>query len=146
MVDSSSVSILTFPLIDVLKGVVIGPTVNEITAALAGGTVGVMGTMIALETGRQRVKERKQCPYCRGTGKLPCGNCYTLGAVPAGGIVGAQVDCELCTARGFLKCNHCEGEGRLIPIEYERAIRAQYEDYVYDTSADDYYQDGPPYV
>lgn len=45
-----------------------------------------------------------------------------------------------------LSTAQCEGEGRLIPIEYERAIRAQYEDYVYDSRTDDYYQDGPPYV
>lgn len=53
------------PIMEVFKGVVIGPTVNEFTAAMAGGTVGVMGTLIALEAGRQKAKERKQCPYCR---------------------------------------------------------------------------------
>lgn len=31
------------------------PTVNEIAAAVAGGTVGVMGTLIALEVNRQKV-------------------------------------------------------------------------------------------
>lgn len=63
VVDSfSSVGI---PMLDIFKGVVIGPTINEIAAALAGGTVGVMGTIIVLEAGRQKAKERKQCPYCR---------------------------------------------------------------------------------
>lgn len=95
-----------YALLDALKGVVIGPTVNEIVAALAGGTVGVMGTIIALEVGRQRAKERKQCPYCRGTGKLPCGECYTLGSVPSSKAVGAQEGCVLCQERGFLMCNH----------------------------------------
>jgi len=54
-----------FPILEAFKGVFIGPTINEIAAAVAGGTVGVMGTILALETGRQRAVERKQCPYCR---------------------------------------------------------------------------------
>lgn len=133
--------------LDMLKGVVIGPTVNEIAAAVAGGTVGVMGTLIALEIGRERARERKQCPYCRGSGKLPCGHCYTLGAIPSPtALPTAQVSCDACSATGYVQCNHCEGEGRLLPIEYERALRAQYEDYVFTSATDDYYQDGPPYM
>lgn len=58
-----------FPILEAFKGVFIGPTINEIAAAVAGGTVGVMGTILALETGRQRAVERKQCPYCR---MYPC--------------------------------------------------------------------------
>jgi hypothetical protein len=131
--------------LDALKGVVIGPTVNEFVAAVAGGTVGVMGTLIALEIGRQRARERKQCPYCRGSGKLPCGSCFSIGAVPSSTAQPtAQLPCDLCVGTGYVRCNHCEGEGRLLPIEYERALRAQYEDYVYTT--DDHYQDGPPYA
>lgn len=132
--------------VEALKGVVIGPTVNEFAAAVAGGTVGVMGTLMALEVGRQRARQRKQCPYCKGSGKLPCGICYTVGALPSrSSLQTAQEACDLCKESGFVVCNHCEGEGRLIPIEYERALRAQYEDYVY--MADDYYnQDGPPYL
>lgn len=173
-----------YAFLDSLKGVVIGPTINEIAAAFAGGTVGVMGTIITLEVRRQRVKERKQCPYCRGTGKLPCATCYTLGAVPCANTITAQQGCTTCQERGYLRCNHvrlfhscagtsshseikltdtrivkfrlrnraialrslqCQGDGRLIPFLYERAIRAQYEDYIY-TTVDDYYENGPPYI
>lgn len=95
-----------YAFLDSLKGVVIGPTINEITAAIAGGTVGVMGTIITLEVRRQRVKERKQCPYCRGTGKLPCANCYTVGALPSGSALTAQESCTSCHSHGFLQCNH----------------------------------------
>lgn len=42
-------------------------------------------------------------------------------------------------------CLQCDGDGRLIPFVYERAVRSQYEDYVF-TAIDDYYQDGPPYI
>lgn len=133
-------------LLEVFKGVVIGPTVNEIAAAVAGGTVGVMGTLIALEVGRARARLRKQCPYCCGSGRLPCGQCCTIGYMPSRTTLpAAQERCELCHAQGYVMCNHCEGEGRLLPVSYERALRAQYEDYVYTTS--DYYgQDGPPYL
>ncbi|CAN8062272.1 unnamed protein product [Agarophyton chilense] len=143
-IDPSTVG-TGYAFLDSLKGVVIGPTVNEITAAFAGGTVGVMGTIITLEVRRHKVKERKQCPYCRGSGKLPCATCYTVGSLPSAAAVASQKSCSTCNEKGFLLCNHCDGDGRLIPWAYERAIRAQYEDYVY-TAIDDYFQDGPPYI
>lgn len=68
LVDGAAVdhvAAVGFPILEAFKGVFIGPTVNEVAAAVAGGTVGVMGTIIVLETGRQRALERKQCPYCR---------------------------------------------------------------------------------
>lgn len=88
------------------KGVVIGPSVNEVMSAICGGTVGVMGTIIALEVRRQRVKERKQCPYCRGTGKLPCATCYSLGTVPSVCASSGQEPCSPCSSSGYLQCNH----------------------------------------
>ena len=126
----------------------VGPSITEFAAALAGGTVGVMGTLICLEVVMKRARERKQCPYCRGTGRLPCGVCCTIGGVPFRGAKGGEKDCEECGKVGFLMCNHCEGSGRLIPIEYERALRAQYEDYIYTSFDDDYFgvSDGPPYL
>lgn len=140
-----------FPILEAFKGVFIGPTVNELASAVAGGTVGVMGTILALEVGRQRAIERKQCPYCHGTGKLACGKCYGLGEVPTASAAGGKVACTACPeASGYMVCNHCGGDGRLIPVEYERAIRAQYEDYVFSdgrSTLDDYYPDeGPPYL
>lgn len=134
-----------YAFLDSLKGVVIGPTINEIAAAIAGGTVGVMGTIITLEVRRQNVKERKQCPYCHGLGKLPCATCYSVGSLPSISAVASQEPCPQCQHRGHLQCNHCDGDGRLIPFVYERAVRMQYEDYVY-TPVDDYYQDEPPYL
>lgn len=92
--------------VETLKGVHIGPSVNEVMAAFCGGTVGVMSTIIALEVRRQRVKERKQCPYCHGTGKLPCGSCYTLGSTPSPYVASAQESCPKCEASGYLICNH----------------------------------------
>jgi len=94
-----------------------------------------------------QAKERKQCPYCRGSGKLPCGNCCTLGSVPSRVAPSAQADCSVCATSGYVECNHCEGTGRLVPIEYERALRAQYESYEYTAEEVDYYSNaGPPYL
>lgn len=95
-----------YAFLDSFKGVVIGPTVNEVMSAICGGTVGVMGTIIALEVRRQRVKERKQCPYCRGTGKLPCAVCYSVGTLPSASAVMAQEPCDVCSHSGYLRCNH----------------------------------------
>lgn len=133
--------------VEAFKGVIIGPTINEMAAAVAGGTVGVMGTLMALEVGRARARLRKQCPYCSGSGRLPCGQCFTLGSLPSrSNLPTAQETCELCTGVGSVQCMHCEGEGRLLPIEYERALRARYESYDYTAWANDYYEDDPPYM
>eukprot|EP00184_Porphyridium_aerugineum_P008460 CAMPEP_0184692434 /NCGR_PEP_ID=MMETSP0313-20130426/920_1 /TAXON_ID=2792 /ORGANISM="Porphyridium aerugineum, Strain SAG 1380-2" /LENGTH=198 /DNA_ID=CAMNT_0027150267 /DNA_START=63 /DNA_END=659 /DNA_ORIENTATION=+ len=117
------------------------PTLNEISSAFAGGTVGAMGTLIALELSKQREIEKQQCPYCRGTGKLPCGQCYGLGATPEP-ILG-EVECECCHSHGAVECNHCEGSGRLLPIRYERALRQSHEEYYFGSIDDNYYKDKP---
>jgi hypothetical protein len=134
-------------LLDAFKGVVIGPTVNEMAAAVAGGTVGVMGTLIALEVGRARARVRKQCPYCSGSGRLACGQCCTIGALPSrSDLPSAQRPCDVCNSAGYVQCMHCEGEGRLLPVEYERALRARYETYDYSVWANEFYPDDPPYL
>lgn len=59
----------------------------------------------------------------------------------------AQDDCAVCHTSGYVECNHCEGTGRLVPIEYERALRAQYESYEFTSEEVDYYSNaGPPYL
>lgn len=95
-----------YALLNSFKGVAIGPTINEVVSAICGGTVGVMGTIIALEVRRQRVKERKQCPYCRGTGKLPCATCYSIGTIPSITACSGQESCTMCSSSGYLQCNH----------------------------------------
>lgn len=102
--------------------------VHEVAAALAGGTVGVLGTLITLESVRKRVSERKNCPYCAGRGRLVCGECCALGSVPERLSASGCRWCDTCAGKGYVQCNHCEGSGRLLPIEYERAMFQQYED------------------
>lgn len=110
--------------IDVLGSPQVYPTIMQIGSAFAGGTVGVMGTLIALEWAKIDTLERQQCSYCRGTGKLICGSCCGLRVMPDAQT--GQKDCENCEGQGGVECMHCEGSGRLLPIRYERALRAQY--------------------
>mmetsp|Transcript_1159 Transcript_1159/g.2166 ORF Transcript_1159/g.2166 Transcript_1159/m.2166 type:complete len:206 (+) Transcript_1159:51-668(+) len=130
-------------LIEVIGGPMILPTLNDLGAAIAGGTVGCMITLITLEWSKQRSVERKQCEYCRGTGRLPCGSCYGLSVHPD--EVLGETDCVNCSARGFCECNHCDGSGRLLPIRYERALRQQYEEYYFGAFDDDYYNSDRTY-
>ncbi|KAK4534753.1 hypothetical protein CDCA_CDCA02G0778 [Cyanidium caldarium] len=103
-------------------------TLQEVASAFAGGCVGVMGTLIALELLKTRIRERKQCPYCAGRGRLVCGQCYALGHRPAGdGHHGAN-PCNQCDSSGYVTCNHCEGSGSLLPFEAEQALLKSYED------------------
>ena len=87
-----------------------------------------MGTLIALELLQTRIRERKQCPYCAGRGRLVCGHCYALGHLPAGDGQHAAKPCNPCDGSGYVTCNHCEGSGRLLPFEAEQALLKSYED------------------
>eukprot|EP00871_Galdieria_phlegrea_P001301 jgi/Galph1/2171/GphlegSOOS_G835.1 len=100
----------------------IPPTINEVASAFAGGTVGVMGTLLVLEVVRQRVEEMRRCPYCRGLRKLPCGQCCGTGFLPDSNRVSSKLNCENCEAKGLVICCHCDGSGRYLPVEYERAL------------------------
>lgn len=110
--------------VDILGSPQVYPTIMQIGSAFAGGTVGVMGTLIALEWAKIDTLERQQCSYCRGTGKLICGSCCGLRVMPDAQT--GQRDCDNCSGQGGVECMHCEGSGRLLPIRYERALRAQY--------------------
>jgi len=126
------------------------PMVQELLAAFAGGTVGVMLTLVALESWRQRAAEQQLCPYCRGSGRLQCGVCFGIGAVPDETLAFGEVKCESCKGSGAPQCNHCEGSGRLLPIRYDRALRRRQDDFYFGSYDEDGYRvdrsnDLPPY-
>mmetsp|Transcript_8383 Transcript_8383/g.18006 ORF Transcript_8383/g.18006 Transcript_8383/m.18006 type:complete len:209 (+) Transcript_8383:47-673(+) len=126
-------------------------TASNLAAAFAGGTVGVMGSLIAWELRHLRDRESKYCPYCLGTGQLRCGGCFGQGfRLRSGGsavmtsangesvvdsdLKGAvtngdamSYDCDVCDARKFVVCCHCGGDGRLIPESIQHAATGDLE-------------------
>mmetsp|Transcript_5359 Transcript_5359/g.13749 ORF Transcript_5359/g.13749 Transcript_5359/m.13749 type:complete len:131 (-) Transcript_5359:88-480(-) len=73
-------------------------TSEEVSCAMAGGTVGVLGSVLAIEAKKLKIQKSKECPYCEGVGSLP-----------AGDGSGARVVCE-----------NCKGRGRFIPTFLDR--------------------------
>ncbi|BAM83426.1 hypothetical protein, conserved [Cyanidioschyzon merolae strain 10D] len=101
--------------------------IQELASAFAGGSIGVLGTLLTLELAQTRARERMQCPYCSGRGKLVCGQCLALGTLPNRKSPDGTVPCRLCGRSGYVPCNHCEGTGRLFQEEVERAALQTYE-------------------
>ncbi|KAG8458811.1 hypothetical protein KFE25_005238 [Diacronema lutheri] len=82
--------------------------VDDVVAGLTGGFVGVAGTVISLELGKQAVKEQLRCNYCAGEGRLKCGQCYGKG-------------CAACGGTGHVTCVSCGGSGRAVSTDMEKA-------------------------
>ena len=84
--------------------------------AFVGGTVGVMGVMIAVELKKIKgTSSDEQCPYCMGNGEMLCGSC--CGSLRAPGSSAKQpVTCSCCGGRGLVMCINCKGDGRITPI------------------------------
>ncbi|KAG5182717.1 hypothetical protein JKP88DRAFT_263095 [Tribonema minus] len=102
--------------------------VNELMSGFAGGTVGVMGTLIGLELKKQNVVKRSVCPYCQGAGTLTCARCYGVGILLArrrsdGAAAPLSVPCGCCGGAGGVTCNICRGDGASVPplLEYKGA-------------------------
>ena len=61
-------------------------TLDGITTAFIGGTVGVMSVMLLLEIKKKDDLGLESCPYCMGNGEILCAACCACAGV-TGGIV-----------------------------------------------------------
>ncbi|KAJ8903139.1 hypothetical protein NDN08_004251 [Rhodosorus marinus] len=120
-----------------MKDTLLTPQTNQIMSAFAGGTVGVMSSVLIYGKRVQELKEKQQCCYCRGAGTLPCGQCYTIGAVPTAGMPLGKSNCEACDRRGYITCEHCRGTGRADPLDFSKKTRSQF----FLPDDDEYYDD-----
>ena len=85
---------------------------EAMSAAFIGGTVGIMGTLVALEIKNTKDLSLESCPYCMGHGKILCGTCLGSCKVDGG-------PCPNCGATGDVLCINCKGDGRLTPIVFQ---------------------------
>ena len=74
-----------------------------------GGSVGVIGTVIATQIKKGEVQERLKCVYCDGTGEILCGHC--LGSPSSV----ALKTCDNCEDTGSVVCINCQGSGLSVP-------------------------------
>ena len=88
-------------------------TINEVegfASAFIGGTVGIMGTMMALEIKTKQDAGLDACPYCMGYGEILCATCLGTGVTNNGDT------CTNCNGQKAVECINCKGDGRITPI------------------------------
>jgi hypothetical protein len=90
--------------------------VEALSAAFIGGTVGIMGTMMALEVKTKQDGGLDCCPYCMGHGEILCGRCLGSGSLSGSGA------CPECGCTGAVMCLNCKGDGRLTPLMLQNKV------------------------
>jgi len=83
--------------------------VEGFAEAFIGGTVGIMGTMMALEVKTKQDAGLDACPYCMGYGEILCASCLGNG-------IKAGATCPCCGGGGAVECINCKGDGRVTPL------------------------------
>ena len=78
---------------------------DKAIAGFIGGSVGVVGTVIATLFKRDEVKDRLKCTYCAGTGQITCGRCFGSGTVS---MNGQSETCPTCEGTGTVVCINCQ--------------------------------------
>ena len=91
------------------------------TAGFIGGSVGVVGTVVATFIKRDEVKDRLKCSYCDGEGQITCGVCLGTGTVEVrvedstGDASWRSEPCATCEGTGSVVCINCQGSGLAVP-------------------------------
>jgi len=86
-----------------------------------GGTVGVVGTVVATFVKKAQVKDRLKCTYCAGTGQIICGICLDRGTVSTLNVATGQwelKECQSCEGSGTVVCINCQGSGTVLPEDF----------------------------
>jgi len=87
--------------------------VDPVVASFCGGAIGVITTLLIVETNNVKLRAKERCSYCRGTGYLACGLCGGSGRTPEGGA------CSGCTSVGRVMCTNCFATGKKMTTEHD---------------------------
>ena len=93
-----------------------------------GGTVGVVGTVLATQKKKAEVKDRLTCVYCGGSGTIKCGTCAGTGSLLAEGVtsftegVSATQACGTCEGTSHVVCINCQGSGMSVPDDFLQVL------------------------
>ncbi|CAM9909222.1 unnamed protein product [Scytosiphon promiscuus] len=131
---------LNMPGLDLLEYLGEESVRHHYPSAFIGGTVGVLGTLSAIQLKINEVKELTACPYCRSSGQLPCATCYGVGSVsipdtasgatasyapPASSsavVTTTTLTCPCCRGKTFITCVNCKGDGRGVPLFLNKKV------------------------
>ncbi len=112
------------PWLEVTEGGDITFSLNAVNGFI-GGSVGVIGTVIATQVKKGEVKGRLKCVYCDGSGQILCGHCLGSRALSykdeGGGLVMGE-HCSNCEATGTVVCINCQGSGLSVPDDFLQVL------------------------
>jgi hypothetical protein len=103
--------------------------VDPIVASFCGGAVGVLTSLLVIETNNAKIQEKRKCIYCEGSGYLTCGNCLGSGVAAADGIAAAvggsgsgDCACSFCSGTGKVMCTACLCTGKQLATEHDPRV------------------------
>ena len=102
--------------------------VDPIVASFCGGAVGVLTSLLLVETNNAKMQDKRKCIYCEGTGYLTCGNCLGTGLAAEAGVAavgaraGGNCTCSFCSGTGKVMCTACLCTGKQLATEHDPRV------------------------
>ncbi|KAK9808168.1 hypothetical protein WJX73_004208 [Symbiochloris irregularis] len=107
--------------------------VDPIVASFCGGAVGVLSTLMLVESNNSKVQAANRCIYCGGTGYCACGTCGGVGAMAQQAVSASGADsssasasqsavqerCASCSGTGKVMCTACLCTGKKVAREHD---------------------------
>lgn len=111
------------PWLNINEGGKLALSVNAVNGFI-GGSVGVVGTVIATLVKKGQVKDRLKCTYCEGEGEIICGVCLGRGTVQIPHADGSwsMGKCDTCEGTGTVVCINCQGSGLCVPDDFLQVL------------------------
>lgn len=107
------------PWLEIADGGIVNFSPSAINGFI-GGSVGVVGTVIATMIKKDEVKDRLKCVYCDGSGQILCGHCLGHGVIRGMDASGNMISepCPNCEGTGTVVCINCQGSGLSVPEDF----------------------------
>jgi hypothetical protein len=97
--------------------------VDPIVASFCGGAVGVLTSLLIVETNNSKMQAKQKCIYCKGAGYLPCGNCMGSGIATGDDSTNATAStCSFCSGSGKVMCTACLCTGKQLATEHDPRV------------------------
>lgn len=99
--------------------------VDPIVASFCGGAVGVLSTLLIVESNNAASVAANRCAYCGGAGYITCGACGGASRVGAAGAPSAPSSgpaCATCSGTGKVACIGCLCTGKKVARETDQRL------------------------
>jgi len=94
--------------------------VDPFVASFTGGAVGVISSLMLIETNNVKQQSQKRCGYCNGSGYLACAICSGVGIVDPNKMTACK--CTPCSGTGKVMCTSCLCTGMMLATEHDPRI------------------------